>query len=125
MVDFSIQTKKERARKRLRATTAYLFSGEFGCADASCIYGDAGGQHTNGGCNCLKDPTVSSFDRDQSQNEWRRIAKRLSAVALDLAEQVLDLEKQAIKKMTHGHLHGDHLCSKCEITDGVLRCAAK
>lgn len=117
MVDFFIQTKKERARKRLRATTAYLFSAEFGCSDASCIYGDAGGQYTNGGCNCMKDAS--------SQAEVARIARRLSAIALDLAEQVLDLEKQAIRKMTHGDLHGDHLCSKCEITDGVLRCAAK
>lgn len=86
MVDFFIQTKKERARKRLRATTAYLFSAEFGCADASCIYGDAGGQHTNGGCNCMKNAS--------SQAEVARIARRLNAIALDLAEQVLDLEKQ-------------------------------
>jgi hypothetical protein len=26
-----------------------------GCSDGGCVFGDAGGMHTNGGCECLKE----------------------------------------------------------------------
>lgn len=114
MVAF-VQTDKERARwrKRLRATAAHVLPGGFGCSDASCIYGDAGGQHTNGGCNCMKNAS--------SQAEMARTVRRLNTIALDLVEQVLNLEKQAIKRDV-GSWHQDTLCANCEVIDGVVHC---
>lgn len=41
------------ASKRVRATAVRLFGGAVGCSDGGCVFGHAGGMHTNAGCRCM------------------------------------------------------------------------
>lgn len=48
-------------RKQLRALTDRVLGREVGCGDGACVFGYAGGMHTNGGCQCVKhDRTTAS-----------------------------------------------------------------
>ena len=66
------------AKQKVRATVCELFGESIGCADGGCVFGHPGGMHTNGGCNCLKDPDRYTLVR---------IAMRLNQVATKLADQ--------------------------------------
>ncbi len=45
-----------------------------GCGDSSCIFGSPGGQHTNGGCRCLRG--VGNWTREE-QWEVRTLVRDL------------------------------------------------
>lgn len=53
------------------------------CHDAGCIFGDPGGQHTNGGCQHIKAAT---------RHEDRVALRQMSAVAQIAIGQLLDEE---------------------------------
>ena len=57
----------------LRLKAVRLFGDGIGCTDGGCVFGHAGGMHTNGGCACIKS---SAFV----------VAQRLAQLALELAK---------------------------------------
>lgn len=72
------------ARAIVRLVAERLHPG-VGCADASCIFGHAGGMATNGGCQCM---------RERSDVALRRIAMQLRDVAITLAAPVAELDRR-------------------------------
>jgi hypothetical protein len=63
------------ASQLVRQVTNRLFP-SLGCSDGGCVFGDTGGMHTNGGCECLQ---------ERSPVQLRRQLMALSQVARTLA----------------------------------------
>ena len=77
-------TKTRAEGGKLLRATAQSFAADVGWYDAGCIYGNAGGMSTNGGCCCLK----------EAPREARRPLQVLSRAAKQLAEEVIALREQ-------------------------------
>lgn len=50
------------SRQIVREVAERLHPG-VGCTDGGCVFGHAGGMHTNGGCACLKERDVIQMKR--------------------------------------------------------------
>lgn len=80
----SLRSKRlQYASKLVRETATALAEAPVGCTDGSCVFGYAGGMHTNGGCQC---------HRDISDIEVRRNLQLLSRTARALGMRLLELE---------------------------------
>lgn len=68
--------------KLVRKLAIELFGNEIGCLDGNCVFGHRGGQHTNGGCQCLKG----------ERTELRINLLKMSKLAKTFAERLSDAE---------------------------------
>lgn len=73
------ERERREARRLVREVASEVAPG-YGCRDAGCVFGCAGGMGTNGGCHCLVDGTPQ---------EIRMRGRALAAVAQALAERIV------------------------------------
>ena len=76
------------ARQIVRMVSERLHP-EIGCTDGGCVFGHAGGMHTNGGCQCMKGRDI----------ELRRNLMAMADVARALAATSLQGIEERIGKL--------------------------
>ena len=68
---------------------AERFGFSFGCGD-SCIFGQRGGQHTNGGCRCIPRGMSARNITDDEIQSMRTMIRSMAALIAAVAKELPD-----------------------------------
>lgn len=101
------------ARKIMWRVAQRLYPG-CGCTDGGCVFGDAGGMHTNGGCGCLKER--DAYVLKGTISKLSNIARVLAAFVPDEspdARAFIASDAQC-ERCPNGCDQGERLCRICE-----------